>query len=218
MLDFIHYCDVAEYLAKDKIGGTTEWGWTRQLRYYHRAEGSVKVAMAEATFDYTWEYQGNAAKLVYTPLTDKCYLTLTQVGERTPEGCARWNGTCLPLYEAAFALCTPTLLFMVCARLCMQGMALGYGGNPYGPAGTGKTESVKALGQALARQVLVFNCDEEFDFKSMGRIFVGLVKCGAWGCFDEFNRLDEEVLSAVSQQIQTIQVGGRSLRFSWVGH
>ncbi len=35
----------------------------------------------------------------------------------------------------------------------MQGMALGYGGNPYGPAGTGKTESVKALGQALGRQV-----------------------------------------------------------------
>ena len=92
-------------------------------------------------------------------------------------------------------------------------MALGYGGNPYGPAGTGKTESVKALGQALARQVLVFNCDEEFDFKSMGRIFVGLVKCGAWGCFDEFNRLDEEVLSAVSQQIQIIQVGrGRACR------
>nr|BBC28429.1 cytoplasmic dynein 1b heavy chain [Yamagishiella unicocca] len=164
VLDFIHYCDVAELLVADKVTGSTEWGWTRQLRYYHRAEGSVKVAMAEAMFDYTWEYQGNAAKLVYTPLTDKCYLTLT------------------------------------------QGMALGYGGNPYGPAGTGKTESVKALGQALARQVLVFNCDEEFDFKSMGRIFVGLVKCGAWGCFDEFNRLDEEVLSAVSQQIQTIQL------------
>lgn len=63
----------------------------------------------------------------------------------------------------------------------------------------------------MAPQVLVFNCDEEFDFKSMGRIFVGLVKCGAWGCFDEFNRLDEEVLSAVSQQIQTIQVGAAML-------
>lgn len=50
--------------------------------------------------------------------------------------------------------------------------------------------------------MLVFNCDEEFDFQSMGRIFMGLVKCGAWGCFDEFNRLEEEVLSAVSQQIQ----------------
>jgi dynein heavy chain 2 len=59
-------------------------------------------------------------------------------------------------------------------------------------------------------QVLVFNCDEEFDFKAMGRIFVGLMKCGAWGCFDEFNRLGEDVLSAVSQQIQAIQVTARA--------
>lgn len=71
--------------------------------------------------------------------------------------------------------------------------------------GTGKTESVKALGNALGRFVLVFNCDEAFDFQAMGRIFVGLCQVGAWGCFDEFNRLEERMLSAVSQQIQTIQ-------------
>ena len=74
-----------------------------------------------------------------------------------------------------------------------------------GPAGTGKTESVKALGHQLGRFVLVFNCDETFDFQAMGRIFVGLCQVGAWGCFDEFNRLEERMLSAVSQQVQTIQ-------------
>ncbi|KNC47878.1 cytoplasmic dynein 2 heavy chain 1 [Thecamonas trahens ATCC 50062] len=110
-------------------------------------------------------------------------------------------------YQGNVSKLVHTALTDKCYLTLTQGMALGYGGNPYGPAGTGKTESIKALGASLGRQVLVFNCDEGIDFKSMGRIFTGLVKCGAWGCFDEFNRLDEVVLSAVSQQIQTIQSG-----------
>ncbi|CAM9388131.1 unnamed protein product [Sphacelaria rigidula] len=81
------------------------------------------------------------------------------------------------------------------------------GGNPFGPAGTGKTESVKALGAQLGRFVLVFNCDESFDYSAMGRLFAGLCQVGAWGCFDEFNRLEERILSAVSQQILAIQKG-----------
>ena len=49
---------------------------------------------------------------------------------------------------------------MYVAVIWCVAMAIGLGGNPYGPAGTGKTESVKALGGLFGRQVLVFNCDE----------------------------------------------------------
>ncbi|KAA1118270.1 hypothetical protein PGTUg99_000821 [Puccinia graminis f. sp. tritici] len=75
----------------------------------------------------------------------------------------------------------------------------------------GKTESVKALGVKLGQFVLVFCCDEIFDFQAMGRIFVGLCQVGAWGCFDEANRLEERILSAVSQQIQSIQQGLKAI-------
>ena len=45
----------------------------------------------------------------------------------------------------------------------------------------------------------------------MGRLFTGLCQVDTWGCFDEFNRLEERMLSAVSQQIQIIQEALREL-------
>ncbi|XP_016305378.1 LOW QUALITY PROTEIN: cytoplasmic dynein 1 heavy chain 1-like [Sinocyclocheilus anshuiensis] len=170
--ELVHQRDVTRTLIKNKIDNPKSFEWLSQMRFYFDPKQTdvlqqLSIQMANAKFNYGFEYLGVQEKLVQTPLTDRCYLTMTQALE---------------------------------ARL---------GGSPFGPAGTGKTESVKALGHQLGRFVLVFNCDETFDFQAMGRIFVGLCQVGAWGCFDEFNRLEERMLSAVSQQVQYIQVALR---------
>ncbi|KAH7328045.1 dynein heavy chain, N-terminal region 1-domain-containing protein [Stachybotrys elegans] len=165
----VHQRDVIEKLNSMNADSTSHYLWQLQMRYVYVPQGDfldrLHIKMANAKLNYGFEYLGVPDRLVRTPLTDRCFLTLTQA---------------------------------LCQRL---------GGSPYGPAGTGKTESVKALGVQLGRFTLVFCCDDTFDFQAMGRIFLGICQVGAWGCFDEFNRLEERILSAVSQQIQNIQLG-----------
>jgi dynein heavy chain 1 len=168
--DLVHQREVTQNLISDGIQSITEFAWLYQMRFYFNNREAnpvhkLETKVANGLFYYGFEYLGVGEKLVQTPLTDRCYLTLTQA--------LHWR----------------------------------LGGSPFGPAGTGKTESVKALGSQLGRFVLVFNCDETFDGNAMARIFIGLCQVGAWGCFDEFNRLEERMLSAVSQSILIIQTG-----------
>lgn len=159
----VHSRDVISKMIVQKIRNTSAFQWQSQLR--HRWDANINdcfVNICDAQFRYDFEYLGNTPRLVITPLTDRCYITLT------------------------------------------QSLHLIMGGAPAGPAGTGKTETTKDLGKGLGMMVYVFNCSEQMDYKSCGNIYKGLSITGAWGCFDEFNRISVEVLSVVAVQVKTI--------------
>ncbi|XP_053544923.1 dynein axonemal heavy chain 9 [Bombina bombina] len=174
----VHARDVVAKIIAQKVDNAQAFVWLSQLR--HRWDDDKKQCFAnicDAQFLYSYEYLGNTPRLVITPLTDRCYITLT------------------------------------------QSLHLTMSGAPAGPAGTGKTETTKDLGRALGIMVYVFNCSEQMDYKSCGNIYKGLSQTGAWGCFDEFNRISVEVLSVVAVQVKSIQdaIRDKKKRFNFMG-
>lgn len=71
----VHAKDVVEELVKIGITSENDFAWLRQLRYY-MFEEAVQVRIINASVDYAYEYLGNSDRLVITPLTDRCYITL----------------------------------------------------------------------------------------------------------------------------------------------
>uniref|UniRef100_H2YVP9 AAA+ ATPase domain-containing protein n=1 Tax=Ciona savignyi TaxID=51511 RepID=H2YVP9_CIOSA len=175
---YVHIRDIIADLIKLKVTSPQDFQWTRQLLYeWQDASNMCKVVQAEARFTYGCEYIGCASRLVITPLTDRCFLTLTGA------------------------------------------LNLHLGGSPAGPAGTGKSETVKDLAKIMGKQCVVFNCSEGIDFKMTGQFFSGLSQSGAWCCFDEFNRIDVEVLSVIASQVHSIKAAmdAQVIRFMFEG-
>jgi len=72
----VHAKKVVKFLYENEICSKDAFEWTRNLRYYVKENNNVWVSCVETLFPYGYEYLGNSMRLVITPLTDRCYITL----------------------------------------------------------------------------------------------------------------------------------------------
>lgn len=84
--EFVHKRTVTRNLIKNKVSNPKSFDWLCQMRFYFDPKQNdplkqLSIHMANAKFNYGFEYLGVQDKLVQTPLTDRCYLTMTQALE-----------------------------------------------------------------------------------------------------------------------------------------
>ena len=81
--ELVHQRDVTRSMIDDGVDDVNDFRWLYHLRYdfnpnAEKLTEKLRISLSNASFHYGFEYLGIGERLVQTPLTDRCYLTLTQ--------------------------------------------------------------------------------------------------------------------------------------------
>jgi len=182
----VHQRDIVNELAslqrQKQLTDVQDFEWTKRMRTYYHLEDDIDEDEDEEESSKT-QHDKNG----------KCVVSIAETSFE---------------YQNEFLGCKERLVVTPLTDRCRVAIAQTFSmfqcSAPTGPAGTGKTETVKDLGRHLGHYVVVTNCTEQMRYSHCERIFRGLCTSGAWGCFDEFNRISSSVLSVIGHQMQAI--------------
>lgn len=72
----VHNRDIVDTLNKQQCESLNDFLWLQQLRYYLHEDKTIHKQVT-STLEYGYEYLGATSRLVITPLTDRCWITIT---------------------------------------------------------------------------------------------------------------------------------------------
>ena len=144
-------------------------------------QNKQQVNICDAEIPYSYEYVGNCGCLCITPLTDRCYITLTQAQRLVlggapagPAGACRracWSVCALVGGERGLVVATPPPpLRQRHSNKTPNNNITQHKTQQKPKTGTGKTETTKDLARALGVQCYVFNCSDQMDYRAMVRV------------------------------------------------
>ena len=79
----VHNRDIVMQLVKEDVRAISSFSWKQQLRFYwgktdaSATHSTCIVRQSDTDLDYQFEYEGATSRLVITPLTDRCWMTIT---------------------------------------------------------------------------------------------------------------------------------------------